>query len=104
MPKLICDVRNCSHNKEDHCTLTYIQVDGGESTNVEDTCCSNFISSSYEANNVAHNVQKEVDVKCTAAACIHNFETECKAGQVAMSGASTASCSHDTQCGSFCCK
>lgn len=104
MPKLICDVRNCSNNKENYCTLTGIQVDGTGATNVEGTCCADFTGSEYAASNQTHQVQTAVDIECTAGGCIYNACKKCTASEVAMSGASTATCSHDTQCGSFWCK
>ena len=101
MPKLLCDVRNCSHNKEEYCTLDCIEVDGDTATNVESTCCANFDASEYAASNCVHEMQDEVDVRCRVGACIFNDGCHCKAIDIKISGASTASCSHDTQCASF---
>lgn len=104
MPKLTCDVRNCSYNKDDMCSLHYIKVDGNSATNVEDTCCSDFDSSEYAASNSEHQAQDIVAIKCSAAGCIYNKAHECSAREIKMSGATTASCSHDTQCATFWCK
>lgn len=104
MPNLSCDVRNCSYNKDEMCSLNYIKVDGDDATNVEDTCCTNFDSSEYAASNSEHHVQCKVDIKCSAAGCVYNKDEECTAPEIKMSGATTASCSHDTQCASFWCK
>lgn len=101
MPKLLCDVRNCSYNKEEHCTLTYIKVDGDTATNVESTCCASFDPTAYAANNCSHEVQAEVDIKCSVGGCLFNDGCHCKAEDMKISGATTASCSHDTQCASF---
>lgn len=105
MPKLRCTVDNCSYNKEAYCTLNLIQIDGNEegATNVEDTCCSNFDASEYTLSNQEHVVQAEVDIRCSAKNCIFNFHTLCSAEEVGIAGASTCTCSHDTQCGTFRC-
>ncbi|MGL4345026.1 MAG: DUF1540 domain-containing protein [Cellulosilyticaceae bacterium] len=101
MPKLTCDVRNCSHNKDNLCCLSLIEVDGPQATNVESTCCSYFGSSEYTSSNCSHDPQYEVDIACKATGCLFNDHCKCNAVNVGISGASTASCSHDTQCGSF---
>lgn len=103
MPKLRCSVRNCSHNKDDYCSLGYIEVDGTRATNVESTCCANFDGTEYTASNEVHECQLDVEIKCSAAACLYNRDARCTAHAVNMSGATTATCSHDTQCGSFWC-
>lgn len=104
MPKLRCDVRNCSHNKEHYCCLSAISVDGTSATNVEDTCCSNFTGDEYVASNCEHRIDEIVEIECSAAGCIYNQNHACTAKEVEVSGASTACCSHDTQCGTFWCK
>lgn len=101
MPNLLCDVRNCSYNKEEHCTLSHIKVDGDTATNVESTCCSSFDPTEYAASNCSHEVKEDVDVKCSAGNCLFNNECNCKALDIKISGPSTTSCSHDTQCASF---
>lgn len=101
MPKLTCDVRNCSHNKDNLCCMNLIAVDGAGATNVESTCCADFTASEYTASNCSHDQQYEVDIKCNVSGCLFNDHHKCNAVNVTMSGASTASCSHDTQCGSF---
>lgn len=101
MPKLTCDVKNCSHNKDNLCCLNLIAVDGPGATNVESTCCADFTASEYTASNCSHDPQYEVDIKCKVSGCLFNDHHKCNAVNVTMSGASTASCSHDTQCGSF---
>ncbi|MEG0319352.1 MAG: DUF1540 domain-containing protein [Niameybacter sp.] len=105
MPKLRCTVDNCSYNKEEYCTLNYILVDGdGQvATNVEDTCCTNFDASEYTLSNQEHMAQAVVDIKCTADHCIFNEDNVCEAEEVGMAGASTCTCSQDTQCGTFRC-
>lgn len=105
MPELRCTVDNCSYNKEQYCTLNAILVDGNGkgATNVEDTCCSNFDASEYTLSNKEHVTQAEVDVKCTADNCIFNHDTICNADEIGIAGASTCTCSHDTQCGTFRC-
>lgn len=104
MTTLKCDVRNCSHNQDDYCCLTAIEIDGNGATNVEDTCCSNFISTEYEMSNCTHDKQEALKINCSAAGCIYNQNRKCTADMVLVSGASTACCSHDTQCGTFVCR
>ncbi len=101
MPSLRCSVRNCSHNKEDYCTMAYIEVGGEQATNAGQTCCANFDSTEYAASNTSHECQTELDIKCLAHGCLYNRDMHCTANTVAMSGATTASCIDDTQCSSF---
>lgn len=103
MPKLRCCVRNCSYNKEDYCSLNYIEIDGNQATNDAGTCCTYFDSSAYAASNMHHDIQPEVSIKCSAAGCIHNRDAHCGAQAVNIAGATTANNSHDTKCANFWC-
>lgn len=103
MPKLKCEVKNCSFNDSYYCTLSQIKVGETSATNSVETCCESFSESEYIASNCATCPEEVVHVKCDAVECIHNYSHECMASGIEISGAHTACAVEDTQCNTFVC-
>lgn len=102
MPTLKCDVKNCSYNECQYCSLDYIHVGDKSATNKEATCCESFNEGEYVASNCAKEPEEVVQINCSAAQCIHNAEHKCMAEYVAISSTSTACCvCEDTLCDAF---
>ena len=104
MPTLKCDVKNCSYNESNYCSLDYIHVGKKSATNREGTQCESFNEQEYVASNCAKEPEEVVQIKCSALPCIYNDNVACKcmAENVAISSTTTA-CTNceDTLCGAF---
>ena len=102
MPTLKCDVKNCSYNECNYCSLDYIHVGKEGATNKEATCCESFNEGEYVASNCAKEPEEVVQIKCSATQCVYNANEECRAEYVPISNTSTACCAReDTLCEAF---
>ena len=64
MTTLGCNVNACSHNKDNCCCLSSIEVHGNSACKCDETCCGSF----YEADNER---QQQLSLLCEHAFTLH---------------------------------
>ena len=100
MPKLVCNVSNCGHNKSNLCCNEGIQVGGQQALSSSATCCDSFVEKSGAFTNDFESAKASLSISCEAHNCTYNQIGACAAEAVSISGVS-ASVADQTQCNSF---
>lgn len=103
MPKISCNVTNCSHNKNEVCYANRINVSGGNAENSRQTCCASFLDSSHYStltNNTNDYGNECTAIVCNVHSCTFNDNENCYAGSIAVSG-NKANIYEETKCSTF---
>lgn len=87
MPKIKCDVGECTYNYERQCTRKNIDVEGVTSTKKCQTYCESFLPKSdmtmnYEFASFDGKVHGISDVYCDAVCCVYEKGQKCYADQI----------------------
>lgn len=105
MTNLNCTVANCYYNKEKHCCLNGINVDGSTAEEKRATECGSFREQATEGfiNGCSCDMdpKKKIDIDCKAEKCTYNADMRCTAAHVDIQGSNAKSCT-ETMCASFC--
>lgn len=100
MPNLHCSASNCTHNSQNQCCNSSIQVGGRSADKAKATSCESFAESTGAFTSSVQSPNPSLMISCEASNCIHNCESSCHADSVDISGASASACC-DTKCSSF---
>lgn len=89
MPKITCNVKECTYNYDCTCTRKNIDVGGVCSRNKCQTFCESFVPKSdmtmnYEFASFNANKNKELDIYCDAVKCVYEHNQKCNADHVCM--------------------
>ncbi len=87
MTALDCNVKECTHNKDNCCCLGSIEVKGSCADKCDDTCCGSFCSNSSDSfTNSVESPKLNLNIICQATDCIYNEHRNCSADHVDISG------------------
>lgn len=87
MTTLDCNVKECTHNEDNCCCLSNIEVKGSCADKCDDTCCGSYAKK--EANAASNSTQSpkfNLSIMCQATDCVYNEEKKCSANHVDISG------------------
>lgn len=102
MPKINCDVCNCSHNKDGVCFSNRIDIGGMNSSTSNDTCCGAFLDR-LNYSDLTNNTNSEGPCDCLVCKvnnCAYNENTLCTLSSINVSGSDVKIYS-ETNCASF---
>lgn len=102
MAKINCTVSNCSHNKSNICYSNIVNINGGDSKEVCNTCCGNFLDEKTYSN-LTNNTNASGPCKalvCNVESCIYNHNLGCTADGIDVSG-DNANLYTETNCTTF---
>lgn len=104
MPVLNCNVTTCYYNKENHCCLEHIRVDGPEAVNAKGTECASFRELAFETSrnecSCTSAPETRLSVSCEATKCTFNRNHVCSAEHIGIAG-NGAKHAAGTCCASF---
>ena len=104
MTTLGCNVNACSHNKDNCCCLSSIEVHGNSACKCDETCCGSFYEADSEtAKNASESPKINLSISCEASNCVYNEDKKCSAYHIDISGICAQDAS-ETVCASFKCK
>ena len=104
MTTLGCNVKACSHNKDNCCCLSSIEVHGNSACKCDETCCGSFYEADSEtAKNASESPKINLSISCEASNCVYNEDKKCSADHIDISGICAQDAS-ETVCASFKCK
>ena len=104
MTTLGCNVNACSHNKDNCCCLSSIEVHGNSACKCDETCCGSFYEADSEtAKNASESPKINLSISCEASNCVYNEDKKCSADHIDSSGICAQDAS-ETVCASFKCK
>lgn len=104
MTTLGCNVNACSHNKDNCCCLSSIEVHGNSACKCDETCCGSFYEADSEtAKNASESPKINLSISCEASNCVYNEDKKCSADHIDISGICAQDAS-ETVCASFKCK
>lgn len=103
MPKIICDVKECTYNYEKKCTRRNIDVEGVTSTHKCQTYCESFVPKSdmtmnYEFASFDGKKDGDSDVYCDAVCCVYEKGQKCYADRINI-GNSNVKAKYDNELG-----
>lgn len=87
MPKLSCDVKNCTYNYNRLCTRGAIDVEGPTSRRKKETSCLSFVSRdietfNYEIARFGLDEDGKTEIYCDAIYCVYEKGSKCHADHV----------------------
>ena len=87
MPKLKCEVSECSYNADHLCARGGIDVEGPEARCKKDTACLSFVpkgrgSYNYEFAKFEETFKPETSVYCDAVNCVFECDSRCRADRI----------------------
>jgi len=89
MPRINCDVTNCSHNDERICYANIINVGGKSARSDSDTCCVSFLDSAVYSN-LSNNINQKgspcFGIGCNVHTCVYNSNNLCEADSIHVNG------------------
>ena len=92
MTTLGCNVNACSHNKDNCCCLSSIEVHGNSACKCDETCCGSFYEADSEtAKNASESPKINLSISCEASNCVYNEDKKCTARCTLNSGKSAIS-------------
>ena len=100
MTDLKCNVKSCTHNADNYCSLENIKVDGCNARNCTETCCDSFLACRECSTNMADSPNMRLNINCSAKNCMYNLNSSCTAEHVDISGI-RATEAKETVCATF---
>lgn len=103
MPKIVCDVTKCSHNKSNICYANRINIAGGNAENSEQTNCASFLDKNHYStltNNTNYDSDECNAIVCNVHSCSYNHNKCCYADSIQVTG-DGANLYEETSCHTF---
>lgn len=101
MPKIKCDVKNCTYNYETKCTRKNIDVESMQALVKDETYCESFVPKSnmtmnYEFASFDGKTKPSTDVYCNVVNCVYEKNQKCCADHINIQN-SNIKCKYDTE-------
>ena len=106
MPKIKCDVKNCTYNYETKCTRRNIDVESMQALIKDETYCESFVPKStmtmnYEFASFDGKTKPSVDVYCNVVNCVYEKNQKCYADRVEILADNNDLNKRSTHCQTF---
>lgn len=101
MPKIKCDVKNCTYNYDTKCTRKNIDVESMQALIKDETYCESFVPKSnmtmnYEFASFDSKITPSSDVYCNVVNCVYEKNQKCYADHINIKN-SNIQCKYDTE-------
>ena len=101
MPKIKCDVKNCTYNYETKCTRRNIDVESMQALIKDETYCESFVPKStmtmnYEFASFDGKTKPSTDVYCNVVNCVYEKNQRCYADHINIQN-SNIKCKYDVE-------
>ena len=101
MPKIICDIDNCTYNMDRKCTRRNIDVESTKAECKDETFCESFLPRStmtmnYEFAAFDGKKDGEIDVYCNVVSCVYEKNQKCYADRIHIKK-SNVKCKYDAE-------
>lgn len=103
MPKVRCNVENCSYNERHTCYAVEILISGQGAINEELTCCGSFLNKEAYSNlgEFANYKRPTNNVSCKVETCKYQMNDKCTKQEIEVDSRTPAHIYIETCCNSF---